>query len=42
MDETSLSQDELYTFITNKSAHGRKGSPVAMGAVRRARMYSLP
>ncbi len=30
MDETSLSQDELYTFVTNKSAHGRKGSLVAM------------
>ena len=30
MDETSLSQGELYTLITNKSAHGGKGSLVAM------------
>ncbi len=30
MDETSLSQGELYTIVTNKSAHGRKGSLVAM------------
>jgi len=30
MDETCLSQGELYTIITNKSAKGRKGSLVAM------------
>lgn len=30
MDETSLSQGELYTIITNKAAHGGKGSLVAM------------
>jgi len=30
IDETSLSQGELYTIITNKSAHGRKGTIVAM------------
>ena len=30
MDETSLSQGELYTIITNKSAHGGKGSLVGM------------
>ena len=30
MDETCLSQGELYTFVTNKSAHGKKGSLVAM------------
>lgn len=30
MDETALSQGELYTFITNKSAHGKKGTLVAM------------
>jgi transposase len=30
IDETSLSQGELYTIVTNKSAHGRKGSLVAM------------
>ena len=30
MDETSLSQGELYTIITNKSAHGGKGTLVAM------------
>jgi transposase len=30
MDETCLSQGELYTIITNKSAHGGKGSLVAM------------
>jgi transposase len=30
IDETSLSQGELYTIITNKSAHGKKGTIVAM------------
>lgn len=30
MDETCLSQGELYTILTNKSAKGRKGSLVAM------------
>lgn len=30
IDETSLSQGELYTVITNKEANGRKGSLVAM------------
>ena len=30
MDETSLSQGELYTIITNKSAKGNKGALVAM------------
>jgi len=30
IDETSLSQGELYTIVTNKSAHGKKGTIVAM------------
>jgi len=30
IDETSLSQGELYTIVTNKAAHGRKGTIVAM------------
>ena len=30
MDETTLSQGELYTIVTNKSAHGGKGALVAM------------
>ena len=30
LDETALSQDELYTVITNKAAKGRKGALVAM------------
>ncbi len=30
IDETSLSQGELYTIITNKLAHGKKGTIVAM------------
>lgn len=30
MDETCLSQGELYTIVTNKSAKGKKGSLVAM------------
>lgn len=30
IDETALSQGELYTIITNKAAKGRKGSLVAM------------
>lgn len=30
IDETSLSQGELYTIVTNKSAKGKKGTLVAM------------
>lgn len=30
IDETCLSQGELYTIVTNKSAHGKKGALVAM------------
>lgn len=30
IDETSLSNGELYTIVTNKAAHGRKHSIVAM------------
>ena len=30
IDETSLSNGELYTIVTNKAAHGRKGSIVAI------------
>jgi transposase len=30
MDETALSADELYTIVTNKEGHGRKGTLVAM------------
>lgn len=30
IDETSLSNGELYTIVTNKDAHGRKGSIVAL------------
>ena len=30
MDETSLSQGELYTIVTNKDAKGKKGALVAM------------
>ena len=30
IDETSLSNDELYTIVTNKAGQGRKGSLVAM------------
>lgn len=30
IDETSLSQGELYTVITNKAAKGKKGALVAM------------
>ncbi len=30
IDETALSNDELYTVVTNKSAKGRKGAVVAM------------
>ena len=30
IDETSLSQGELYTIITNKQAKGRKGAIVAI------------
>lgn len=30
IDETSLSQGELYTILTNKAAKGRKGALVAM------------
>ena len=30
IDETSRSNDELYTILTNKVAKGKKGSKVAM------------
>ena len=30
IDETSLSQGELYTIVTNKAAKGKKGALVAM------------
>ena len=30
IDETCLSQDEVYTIVTNKDAKGRKGTLVAM------------
>ena len=30
MDETALSQGEIYTIVTNKDGHGAKGSLVAM------------
>lgn len=30
IDETSLSNDELYTIVTNKAAKGRKGALIAM------------
>ena len=30
LDETILSDDELYTILTNKQAKGKKGSLVAM------------
>ena len=30
LDETCLSQDEVYTIVTNKDGHGKKGTLVAM------------
>lgn len=36
IDETSLSQDELYTIVTNKAAHGKKGAIVAIVAGTKA------
>ena len=30
LDETCLSNGEVYTVLTNKAAHGRKGALVAM------------
>ena len=30
IDETCLSQDEVYTIVTNKDGHGKKGTLVAM------------
>lgn len=36
IDETSLSNGELYTIVTNKSAKGRKGAIVAMAAGTKA------
>ena len=30
IDETALSNDELYTIVTNKAAKGGKGALVAM------------
>ena len=36
IDETSLSNSELYTILTNKSGKGRKGTIVAMIAGTKA------
>ena len=36
LDETSLSNGELYTILTNKAAHGKKGAIVAMVAGTRS------
>jgi hypothetical protein len=36
IDETSLSNGELYTIVTNKSGKGRKGTIVAMVAGTKA------
>jgi len=36
IDETSLSDGELYTILTNKAAKGRKGSIVAIIAGTKA------
>ena len=36
IDETSLSDGELYTIITNKDAHGGKGAIVAIMAGTKA------
>jgi transposase len=36
IDETSLSNGELYTILTNKAAQGRKGSIVAIIAGTKA------
>ena len=36
IDETSLSNGELYTILTNKAAKGRKGTIVAMVAGTKA------
>jgi transposase len=36
IDETSLSNGELYTIVTNKSSKGRKGTIVAMVAGTKA------
>ena len=41
IDETSLSNDELYTIITNREAHGGKGSIVAIVKVLRLTMSLL-
>ena len=30
LDETCLNNGEVYTLLTNKASHGRKGTPVAM------------
>lgn len=30
IDETSFSNGELYTIVTNKDGHGKKGSLIAM------------
>jgi len=36
IDETSLSNGELYTILTNKAAKGKKGAIVAMVAITKA------
>jgi hypothetical protein len=39
IDETTFSQGELYTIVTNKEAKGKKGSLVAM--VREIKAYDV-
>lgn len=40
IDETSLSNGELYTILTNKDAHGKKGALVAMVKGTKAQVVS--
>ena len=41
IDESSLSNGELYTIVTNKDGHGRKGTLVAMVKGVKSRSYSV-
>jgi transposase len=40
IDETSLSQDELYMIVTNKAPHGKKGAIVAIIGISAKKIFS--
>jgi len=41
IDETALSNGELYTIVTNKEAKGRKGVIVSIILGKKAKKYAM-